>query len=136
MKLWMSGEIQADVADAYRNARKAVETEVNRLLAEVPLSERHEEWAVIAIIREEDSPEYGEVVKKSPTGEEFEFRLRIPHAEFLAATPAKRVGLIFKAVGRSVDLMGQLGVSTETQNVLRTILFRAENLQKSDGPVN
>jgi hypothetical protein len=136
MKLWMSGEIQADIADAYRQARKTVETEVNRLLAEVSLAEKAKEWAFIAIIREEDSPDYGEVVKKSAKGKEFEFRLKIPHAEFLPASPTERIGLIFKTLARSVDLMGQLGVSTDTQNALRAVLFRAENQRPSSGPVN
>ena len=136
MKLWMSGEIQADVADAYRQARKTVETEVNRLLAEVSLAEKAKEWAFIAIIRGEDSPDYDEVVRKSARGKEFEFRLKIPHAEFLAASPAERVSLILKALARSVDLMGQLGVSTETQNALRAVLFRAENQRASSDLIN
>jgi hypothetical protein len=123
----MSGEIEADIADAYRQARKKVESEVNRLLAEVSIAEKAKEWAFIAIIRKDDSPDYGEVVKKSSQGKEFEFRLKIPHAQFLAANPGQRVGLIFKALSRSVDLMGQLGVSTGTQKALREVLFRAEN---------
>jgi hypothetical protein len=130
MKLWMSGEIQADVADAYRHARKTVETEVNRLLAEVSLAEKAKEWAFIAIIREEESPDYDEVVKKSPKGKGFEFRLKIPHAQFLAATPSERVGLILKALSRSVDLMGPLGVSSDSQALLRDMLARAEQQAK------
>lgn len=135
MKLWMSGEIQADIADAYRQARKIVEVEFNRLLAEVSLAES-KEWAFIAIIREEDSPDYGEVVKKSPKDKGFEFRLKIPHAEFLAASSTEKTGLIFKALSRSVDLMGQLGVSSDTQKALREVLFRAENQREALGPVN
>jgi hypothetical protein len=132
----MSGEIQADIADAYRQARKIVEAEVNRLLAEVSFLEKAKEWAFIAIIREEDSSDYNEVVKKLAQGKEFEFRLKIPHAEFLAATPEERVSLIFKALARSVDLMGQLDVSIDTQNALREILFRAENPSGSASPIN
>jgi len=85
----------------------------------------------IAIIREEDSPDFDEVVKKSAQGKELEFRLKIPHAEFLAASPADRIGLIFKALSLSVDLMAQLGVSTDTQKALREVLFRAESESSS-----
>jgi len=127
MKLWMSGEIQADVDSAYMKARNAIQHAVNRLLAAVSIPGKIDEWDFIAIIREEDSPDYKEVVKKSAQEKELEFRLRIPHAEFLAASPEERIGLIFKALSRSVDLMGQLGVSTDTQNVVREVLFRAEN---------
>jgi hypothetical protein len=127
MKLWMSGEIQADVADAYREARKIVEVEVNRVLGEISVEEA-KEWAFIAIILDEESSTYGEIVKKkkSSRGTELEFRLKIPHAKFLAASPGERISLIYKALSRSVSLMEQLGVSSDTQNALRAVLFRAE----------
>src|SRR5262249_5180607 len=106
---------------------KPIEANINRLLDEVSLQDKADKWAFIAIIREEDNPDYDEVVKKSSRGKVLEFRLKIPHAEFLAASPEERVGLIFKSLSRSVDLMGQLGVSTDTQKALREVLFRAEN---------
>ena len=135
-KFWWSGETQADVGDAFAKTMKAIAAELNRLLADVSFGGKVEQWAFIPIILEEDSPDFGEVVKKSAQGKELEFRLKIPHAEFLAASPAERIGLIFKALSRSVDLMGQLGVSTDTQNALRAVLFRAENHGASSGPAN
>jgi len=131
MKLWMSGEIQADVDSAYMKARNVIQPAVNRLLAAVSIPGKVDEWDFIAIIREEDSPDFDEVVKKSAQGKELEFRLKIPHAEFLAASPADRIGLIFKALSLSVDLMAQLGVSTDTQKALREVLFRAESESSS-----
>jgi Immunity protein 44 len=135
-KFWWSGETQADVGDAFAKTMKAIASELNHLLAEVSLGGKVEQWAFIAIIREEDSPIYNEVVKRSSRGKVLEFRLKIPHAAFLAASPAEKIGLILKALARSVDLMGQLGVSTDTQNALRAVLFRAENQGASSGPVN
>jgi len=131
MKLWMSGEIQADVDSAYMKARNVIQPAVNRLLAAVSIPGKVDEWDFIAIIREEDSPDFDEIVKKSAQGKELEFRLKIPHAEFLAASPADRIGLIFKALSLSVDLMAQLGVSTDTQKALREVLFRAESESSS-----
>ena len=135
MKLWMSGEIQADVDSDYMKARNTVQTTVNRFLAEAAIPGKAEAWDFIAIIREKDSPDYHEVVKQSSRGNELEFRLKISHAEFSAATPAGQVSLILKALSRSVDLMGQLGVSTDTQNALRAVLFRAEGNQMQSCPV-
>jgi len=135
-KFWWSGETQADVGDAFAKTMKAIAAELNRLLADVSFGGKVEQWAFVPIILEEDSPDYDEVVKKSSRGKVLEFRLKIPHAEFLAATPADRIRLILKALARSVDLMGQLGVSTDTQNALRAVLFRAENQRPSSGPVN
>lgn len=122
----MSGEIQADVADAYREARNAIESEIDRLLEDVSLMEKAEKWAFIAIIRKEDSPDYDEIVKRSSRGKVLEFRLKIPHAQFLAASPNERIDLILKALCRSVKLMGQLDVSAETTDRLQAILLRAE----------
>jgi hypothetical protein len=135
-KFWWSGETQADVGDAFAKTMKAISAELNRLLADISFGGKVEQWAFIPIIREEDSPDYDEVVKKSSRGKVLEFRLKIPHAAFLAASPAQKIGLIHKALSRSVNLMGQLGVSTDTQKALREVLFRAENQGASSGPVN
>lgn len=135
-KFWWSGETQADIGDAFARTMKAIAAELNRLLADVSFGGKVEQWAFIPIILEEDSHGYDEVVKKSSRGKVLEFRLKIPHAEFLAASSTERIGLILQALARSVDLMGQLGVSTDTQNALRAVLFRAEKSRVSPGPVN
>jgi hypothetical protein len=135
-KFWWSGETQADVGDTFAQTMRKIAAELNRLLAGVSFGGKVEQWAFIPIILEEDNPDYDEVVKKSSRGKVLEFRLKIRHAEFLAANPAEKISLIFKALSRSVDLMGHLGVSTNTQNALREVLFRAENHRETFGPVN
>jgi hypothetical protein len=125
-KFWWSGEIQADVADTYTEAMRAVDVELNRLLDGVSLGGKVEQWAFIAIIRDDDSPDYGEIVKKSSRGKVLEFRLIIPHAEFLVSRPRQKISLIFKALSRSVLMMENLGVSTETRRTLQAILSQAE----------
>ena len=125
-KFWWSGEIQADVADTYTEAMRAVDVELNRLLDGVSLGGKVEQWAFIAIIRDDDSPDYGEIVKKSSRGKVLEFRLIIPHAEFLVSRPRQKISLIFKALSRSVRMMENLGVSTETRRTLQAILSQAE----------
>ena len=44
MKLWMSGEIQADVDSAYMKARNVIQPAVNRLLAAVSIPGKVDEW--------------------------------------------------------------------------------------------
>jgi hypothetical protein len=126
-KFWWSGEVQADVGNAYREAMKVIAAELNRLLDDLSFGEKAAQWAFIAIIRQEDSPDYDEVAKKSSRGKVLEFRLKIPHTEFLSANPSQRIALIFEALSRSVTLMGKLGVPTDTQSALRAILSRAEH---------
>ena len=125
-KLWISGEIQADVGDSFRRASNAIEGAVNQLLPGISLPEKVEEWAFIAIIREEDHPDYDEVIKKSSRGKTLEFRLKIPHAVFISASANEQIRLMLQALSRSVTLMEGLGVPTETRNALQAVLFRAE----------
>jgi len=122
----MSGEIQADVEDTFRTARIAVENKVNRLIREISLGGRAEDWAFIAIIRQEGHPYYDEVVKKSSRGKALEFRLKISHAEFASASPKGQIHLLLRALLRSVMLMGKLDVSAETRNALNAALSSAE----------
>jgi len=126
MKLWMSGEIQADVESAYRHSANTIEAEVNRLLDGVTFEDKPAEWAFIAIIRREDHPDHDEVVKKSSRGKSLEFRLKVPHADFSSASQDQQIGLIFGALARSVNLMAKLGISANTRTILQGILSHAE----------
>jgi hypothetical protein len=116
--------VQADVGDSYRATMKVIDAELNHLLDGVSLGDA-EQWAFIAIIREEDSPRYEEVVKKSSRGKVLEFRLKVPHTAFLSAAPSRRIRLIWDALSRSVALMTNLGVRPEIQRSLHEILAKA-----------
>ena len=83
MKLWTSGEIQADVADAYRTARRVVENAVNEELRVTTLDGNIEEWAFLAIIRTQDHPDYNEIARRDARRKVLEFRLIISHREFV-----------------------------------------------------
>lgn len=50
MKLWTSGEVEADVGDSFRIARKAVDNKVNNILATVEIDAHFVKWAVVPII--------------------------------------------------------------------------------------
>jgi len=126
MKLWMSGEIQADVADANRETRRIVQTEINRLLEGVVIADNIDQWAFIAIIRAAAHPDFDEVVQRTNRGKVLEFRLKIPHGAFLSATPNHRISLVLEALSRSVTLMSQLKVSADTQDALQKILLEAK----------
>ena len=57
-----------------------------------------------------------------------EFRLNIPHDEFKGADEKGKISLIFDAMFRSVDLMSDLGVSEETQEILRSVLEKSRSI--------
>jgi hypothetical protein len=125
-KFWWSGEIQADVDDSYSRIMNLLETELNQLLTDISFGGKAEQWAFIGIIRQQDSPNYDEVVRKSSRGRVLEFRLKIPHAEFLGASPKRQIGLILGALFRSVALMERLGVSADVRDRLQEILKETE----------
>lgn len=106
VKLWTSGEIQADIGDAFRLARKEVEDAVNTALA-ADYGAGFTGWTLIAIIREVDDPSYAEV-KRYRKKDGFEFRLKLGHATFKAATAQQQRKLIADLVRRSIAEMRTL----------------------------
>jgi len=127
MILWMSAEMQTDVVQGFREVRKEVEIAVNKLLEPLTLNEKAEKWAVIAVIRDTESEDYNEVVKRSSAGKVLEFRLKISHDEFLVASRNQRICLVFQMLARSADLMQQLKVSDDTIAELKNVLLRAKD---------
>jgi hypothetical protein len=103
--LWMSGEVQSDIADEYRLARKDVEAAVNAALRPFNYGDGLNKWSVIAIILEEDHPDFDEVKKYRGKERTFEFRLKISHTAFKSADPVGRRRLIVEALLRSIAEM-------------------------------
>jgi stress-induced morphogen len=122
MELWMSGEIQADVAEAYRSVRKLIESEINQELKLVSPVGRFHTWAFIAIIRSEEHPDYSEVSKKDVRRRLLEFRLRINHNTFRNATAVGQRRLVYHALGRCIPMMAQLGMSADETKVLELLI--------------
>ena len=118
----MSGEIQADVGDAHRLARKAVEHAVNERLKNCSLSVDFDEWAFISIIRQQDHPDYPEFKKRHAKRKVLEFRLKIPYQDFLNTDEIGRVELLINALRRSVNLMTEFGISSEERAKLLAVL--------------
>lgn len=111
MELWMSGEIQSDVGDAYSRASNLVEKAVNKCIKDNDYGEGLREWAYIAIIRAKDSPSYGEIAKYRKRLKEVEFRLKIDHAAFLSGSTEDHVRLISQSLLRSLKTMPEIGVA-------------------------
>jgi hypothetical protein len=103
--LWMSGEIQLDIADEYRTARQDVEAAVNAVLGSFNYGDGLHEWVLIGIIPEEDIPGFGEINKYRKKERSFESRLKISHAEFKAADSVGQRKLIVEALLRSITEM-------------------------------
>ncbi len=108
MKLWMSGEIMGNIGDEYASARREINKEINQILSCHRYAEGIDEWAFLAIILDLGYDAYPEVRRYHKSDKSFEFRLKIPHAEFKAADPNRQRGLIIEALLRSLDDMAVL----------------------------
>lgn len=126
MKLWMSGEAEADVAEDLRVADLKIESEINRFLLGLEIPEPIDRWAFISIILSDTFiSNYPEIFRRSLKRKTLEFRLQIPHAQFKAADKNDKIVLILDALERSVNLMAQLKVSASTQAMLHDVVAKA-----------
>lgn len=108
MKLWVGGEISAEVADSFRLARETVEKAINEVIANKSYDVELNAWDCIAILRDDDA--FKEIVKYSPKKKEVDFRLKISFEKFRAASGIQRETLIFEMLVRSLELMKEKGV--------------------------
>lgn len=107
MIIWMSGELQADVGEAYRIISRELERVINAPLKGIDYSVGQiVKWALIPIIlspRTERSTGYAEVRKYHRKRRVIEFRLKIDHAPFKAADDLGKRRMIFAMILRSVE---------------------------------
>ncbi len=126
-KFWWSGEVDKEVYESYRVLMKRIAAAINPALQSFSFGRETEQWAFITIILKDDIRElYPEKVRRTSRGKVLEFRLQIPHENFLKADAKQQIILIFRALHRSVDLMAKLKVSPETQSALHSTLFGVE----------
>ena len=102
LKFWFSGEVQGDIYDEYRLARKEVVEALNAAFNARDIGIGVESWDLIPIIRAEDHPDYDEVRKYDRKDKSMEFRLKINHERFKAGSSLVRRRLIMESVIRSV----------------------------------
>jgi hypothetical protein len=103
----MGGELQGDIGVDYQVARNEIEQCTQAAVSQADYG-AIKEWALIAIILEEDIPGYQEVKRFKKTLQKFEFRLKIDHATFKTADELGKRRLIVAALLRSIDEMRKL----------------------------
>lgn len=103
----MGGELQGDIGVDYQVARNEIEQCTQAAVSQSDYG-AIKEWALIAIILEEDIPGYQEVKRFKKTPQKFEFRLKIDHATFKAADDVGKRRLIVATLLRSIEEMRNL----------------------------
>jgi len=108
--VWISGEIQADVDDAFGPASIEVEGAINTSLKGTQYGQGFSRLCLIPMVLGPSGPDYKEIRRYDKRDRVFEFRLRIPHAEFKAAGALEQRRLIVENILRAVDEMKKMGV--------------------------
>jgi hypothetical protein len=110
MKLWIGAEMDADVADSFRIARNRVEAAINLVILPKSYDLPVTGWDCIAIIRADAT--FPERVRYSQKSREMDFRLRIDHARFKAASSDEQELMLFTMLRRSLELLAKRLPST------------------------
>jgi len=102
LRFWLGGEIDVDIAEAFRVARNEVEAELNRAVLGLPLGDGVKKWYVIPMLIARNTLDYLVIRKYERRERSFEFRLPADHGAFaVASEPEKRktiVGLVLESI--------------------------------------
>lgn len=105
MKLWIGGEIQAEVADSFRMARLSVEKTINENLENKNYDILLTDWDCIAILRDDD--DFAERTTYSKKKKDMDFRLKIDYSAFTKSDSKQQESLIFQMLQRSISILKQ-----------------------------
>ncbi|MFH1932546.1 MAG: Imm44 family immunity protein [Pseudomonadota bacterium] len=111
IRFWMSGKIQSDVGDYYREASNIIEAVLNQYVEGENYGEGLKEWGFIAIILKSGFDEYYPEIKRyRKKKREVEFRLKINYKKFLKGNAETHLKLMAESVLRSFDLMREMNI--------------------------
>jgi hypothetical protein len=110
MKLFISGEIQAEVGNVYRVASLQIEKAFNAHFVELAFGSGLVSLTYLSIIRRIESTTYGEVKKYRKKERSAEFRLKIPLDVCLLADTSEMTRLIAKSLHRAIDLLKEMQI--------------------------
>lgn len=127
MKLWISGEIEGPIDEAFRDARKKMEQTINAVIEDKTYGLPLDGWDCIAILRKDNN--FEEITKYSKKKQDMDFRLKVDYDKFLSGTQLQREKLFFNMLERSLALLKEKGLPADGIDQLHLDLKRvaAEN---------
>ncbi len=108
--IWIGGEVQGDIGEPCRLAGNEVEGALNGVLNGQAFGSGFASLNLIPIILNFEDPTYKEVRRYHKKRQDFEFRLKIPHAVFKAASPLGQRRLVVQNILRAVAEMRKMRV--------------------------
>ncbi len=108
--IWIGGEVQGDIGEPCRLASKEITAALNVALNGQVFGSGLTSLTLIPIILDFEDPTYKEVRRYHKKDRDFEFRLKIPHAVFKAASPLGQRRLVVQNILRAVAEMRKMRV--------------------------
>ena len=135
MEFFMSAEIEADVGQYERSARKKIEPLLIDFLSGVVLDSELKTWSFISIILSDKFAGWSpELIKFNKKDKEFDCRLRIEHERFKCANESRQIAMILDAIERSIEMMAKYKITKHDQEILRGVVSKVrEKLLISGG---
>ena len=112
MKIWLSSEMESDVADDCRVLRNEIEKKINENFQKKSIfSLGVDKLALIFIILGPNSGlDYSEIKKYRKKKKEVEFRLKVDHSTFLNSNLEAKRKMLLQTLLRAVRLIPDLNV--------------------------
>src|SRR4051812_30713401 len=104
MRLWLSGELQGNVAEPYIDVARRLRSVVKPRLAPVDYGDGVSEWALVGIVTPRQPAWLREAWQYIKPRGLAEFRLKIDYRAFLEADDVERHRLLYSALLRSCSL--------------------------------
>lgn len=103
MEIWISSEMDSDIAEEFRIANNELEDELKPFLASKQYDLELDSLDCIAILR--NDKEFEEIYIYSKKNRDIDFRLVINYGAFKSASFQRRKQLILEMVLRAVDIL-------------------------------
>ena len=135
MEFFMSAEIEADVGQYERSARKKIEPLLIDFLSGVVLDSELKTWSFISIILSDKFAGWSpELIKFNKKDKEFDCRLCIEYERFKCANESGQIAMILDAIERSIEMMAKYKITKHDQETLRGVVSKVrEKLLISGG---
>ena len=111
MRLWLSGELQGNVAEPYIDVARRLRNVVKPKLITADYGQSVGEWALVAIVTPRQSNWLREAWQFIPPRGLAEFRLKIDYRKFLEADDGERHRLLYSALLRSCSIAESLQIT-------------------------
>lgn len=120
VNIWISGEVEEDVAEPYRIAAVTVRNVVNERISTKNYGDSILDWDLIGIVFAIETPGFPEIRRYKKQKKSVEFRLIIDHGRFRSESQQGQNELVLDALIRSVRIAKLMTIPSFDLDALET----------------